>query len=413
MQEHKPKFSDYYVEGIPEIPDDPLLDIPGDCEIYQQRLQPEMINSISVLGPNVYSVGSLILCHRLDEGNITIPASAVCSWTDDGMNFYLERRAEPLEGRVPEGEPAPSTYPRGFGTDRGFWNPSPHIRIRSKAWTEGQTTEATTIEWIRKNVPSVPTEDVLYHWIDPAWDRSFMLAKVVDGIPYDIAWHYFTQRQKCDVAEQVAGFAKSLAEHTSDFIETVQGTGMPGQWRLAADRVAYPGWKKRIEARASRDEYKEYYQRRAARLGLVKKIPGLDEPFVLQNRDFIPENIHVTIPKESDADQRPRVILIVNWDRVGYIPKWKMATDIRIKRDLFMVPLQYFAGEDWMIMLSNECVRAGFPLAWEHVVERETKGRLRHHPNTPFSWFYCDALIGDEGACWLHKTDDKELDVER
>ena len=105
---------------------------------------------------------------------------------------------------------------------------------------------------------------------------------------------------------------------TSDYFETVQRTGLIGEWSLRV-REALPLWKPRIEPRVSREDYDAFVKRRNGHLGIEMVAPGIGEPLVLQHRDCTPTNFLVTTP--SDPDQMPKVTGIIDWERVGYLPK--------------------------------------------------------------------------------------------
>jgi hypothetical protein len=111
--------------------------------------------------------------------------------------------------------------------------------------------------------------------------------------------------------------------------------------------------------------------------------PGSGEPLVLQLHDCTPEDFMVSTPSESDPDQMPKVTGIINWEKTGYLPKWRIATRPR-SEPLYMVCAYPFGlnSFDWQWMLSNACVRAGFPLELEYITEW-TKRSKRHYPSVP------------------------------
>lgn len=75
----------------------------------------------------------------------------------------------------------------------------------------------------------------------------------------------------------------------------------------------------------------------------------------------------------------PVVIGIIDWEAVGYLPRWMVATQPRLKRDFMVETTPHsWAGIDWQWMLSNACVRAGFPLEFEYAKEL-ARIRLRHY----------------------------------
>ena len=126
----------------------------------------------------------------------------------------------------------------------------------------------------------MPTEEIIYDWVDPEWNRTVMISKRVPGKVYQDAWPGLTTQQKLQVADQVAIHLKALSEKTSDYIETVLGTGLVGVWSLRV-REALPFWKPRLEPRVHRDDYEAFVKRRDGRLGIDMVALGVGEPFVL------------------------------------------------------------------------------------------------------------------------------------
>lgn len=221
---------------------------------------------------------------------------------------------------------------------------------------------------------------MIYDWVDPELNRTVMIFKRVPGKTYKDAWPGLTSQKRPQVANQVAMHLKALSEKTSDYIETVQGTGLIGEWSLRV-REALPLWTPRIEPRVHRDDYEAFIIRCDDYLGIDMVTPGVGEPFALQHADCNPTNFLVTTP--SDPNQMPKVTGIIDWEVVEYLPKWKIATSPRANRG-YMVETEppSAEGTDWQWMLSNACVQAGFPLELEYVKEKARKP-LRHYPGIP------------------------------
>jgi hypothetical protein len=158
---------------------DPLTYTPFVGFMYwKEPLKPTLNETFCLLSPGVWSIGSLMMCEKLEDG--PIPADAVCSW-NDGSTYYLRKRSPPRVDQEPEGDFLASKHGDHNGPERGIWTISPNVFCKVKGWVEGFTTEATTIRWLNKNIPSVPTEEIIYDWIDPEWNRVIMITKRVPG----------------------------------------------------------------------------------------------------------------------------------------------------------------------------------------------------------------------------------------
>ncbi|KAL3422211.1 hypothetical protein PVAG01_06367 [Phlyctema vagabunda] len=402
---------DYYDANIPELSPDPLVQAPKlPWDEHMIELQPKIEDSIGLISPGLWSVGSLMLCQKLEEGK-DLPPDAVCNWVDDGITYCIRKRATPKTDKVAEGDTENSRHRKFGGNTRGFWSLSPNTFCKVKSWTEGITTEATTIRWLNQNIPSLPTEKVIFDWVDPEWNRTFMITERIHASIYQDAWASLSPTQRYQVAEQVAIYVKKLSEYKSDYLETVDGNALPGVWSLREGREALPFWKKRIEPRVNKEEYKAYIDHLRKRYGVVAEMPFPDEPFALQHMDLAPTNFFVTVPDKSDPDQKPKLVAIIDWEYVGYYPIGKTTTRPRIMRH-FMVSTRPFSfkGSDWQHMLSNACRRAGLPFAWEYEKEFIQKSTYRNYPGLPFGWHHSDWYLNiAEGDDYDQRSDEDDV----
>jgi hypothetical protein len=310
-----------------------------------------MYETISLTSPNHWSIGSLMTCSKVDVGNV--PSDAVCEWEDEGSTYCLRKRLLPRTERSVKGDPVAGRVRKSM--HNSAWILSPNVFCKIMWWVSGSTTDAETIRFVNENIPSIPTEKIVYDWIDEEWRRSFMLTQRAPGTRNDEAWPLLTTEQKLGVAAQVAKHAKALAEFTSDFMGTVTGRGFEGQHSLR-HREDLPEWKPRIEGKASSAQYRAFLKRKH---GI--ETPDFNGPFVLQHPDLNPTNFFVTFT----SDEVPKVTAIIDWSNVGYQPKFYVAT-LPSGRYWFAVEDQ-LGGADWMWMLSNALVDEGFPLEMEHL----------------------------------------------
>ncbi|TVY36640.1 hypothetical protein LOCC1_G006790 [Lachnellula occidentalis] len=224
-------------------------------------------------------------------------------------------------------------------------------------WVEGVTTDAESIRFVNKKIPSIPTKELIYDWIDHDWYRWFMLSRRVPGTRFHEAWPQLSAIQKLDVADGYAKHAKALAAFTSEYIETVTGQGVEGMWRLAP-RESLPDWKPRIEPRVTKEEFQKYLKRSWGRINVAPPDAGA---LVLAHGDPTAGNIFVAVPE--DPEEEAKVTAIIDWQALAYQPKWTIASTPRGQ-------IGYSVGEqedgrDWQWMLSNALYDAGFPLELE------------------------------------------------
>lgn len=192
-------------------------------------MPPKMYETICLTSSDHWSLGSMIICEKLQIGH-DVPSDTVCQWVDNEATYCLRKRSEPKADRTVEGDPESGRVRKHFTS--GVWTLSPNVFCKVMQWTGESTTDATTIRFINTNIRSLPTEEVIYDWVDIEWRRSFMLTRRAPGIRYDEAQPFLTTEQKLQIAAQVAKQLKSLAELTSDCIETVVGRGLEGMHSL-------------------------------------------------------------------------------------------------------------------------------------------------------------------------------------
>jgi hypothetical protein len=344
---------------------DPEVDCkPLSYDAKYAKLEPQIRESIFPTSPNHWDIGSLMTCEKVEVGQ-EVPSDAVCTWMGDGARYCLRKRSVPKIDRSVNGD-------RKYGIVRSafynsVWTLSPNVFCKVVTWVEGSTTDAETLRFINKNIPSIPTEEVIYDWADQEWSRAFMLSRRVPGTRFDEAWPNFTEEQKLHIATQVAKHAKSLSEFTSDYVESVIGRGLNGEFRLQC-REDLPHWKPRFEPRASREEFRAWVIRTGDRHG----VPDFGGPFVLQHWDLNPTNIFITTP--LDTNKAVKVTAIIDWENVGYLPKWYVTK--------FPRTLVHFAIEDqpdgwhWMWMLSNALFDEGFPLEIDYLTRVTNERKL-------------------------------------
>ncbi|KUJ07190.1 uncharacterized protein LY89DRAFT_543952, partial [Mollisia scopiformis] len=157
---------------------------------------PEMKKSVILTEPDHWNIGSLMTCEKIESGHDISP-NILCQWTDDGSTYCLRKRS------VPGSEPGDGDSEAGHIYDvntSGVWTLSPNVFCKTQRWTEGTTTDAESIRFVNKNIPSIPTEKIIYDWIDHRWYRWFMLSWRVPGERFFEAWPQLSLNQRLDVA---------------------------------------------------------------------------------------------------------------------------------------------------------------------------------------------------------------------
>lgn len=103
--------------------------------------------------------------------------------------------------------------------------------------------------------------------------------------------------------------------------------------------------------------------------------PDFGDRFVLQHPDLNSTNFFITTP--SDSSDVPGVTAIIDWAKVGYLPKFYVATLPR-GRPRFAVEGKP-GGFDWVWQLSNAPVKQGFPLEMDYWTQTTPSGAVCRH----------------------------------
>ena len=86
-------------------------------------------------------------------------------------------------------------------------------------------TEAKTLGYVLDKF-DIPAPEILFDWIDRDSSRSFLILKRVKGETLQQAWPSLSDHKCHQIAEQVAQYCETLAEETSDSLESVTGCGI-------------------------------------------------------------------------------------------------------------------------------------------------------------------------------------------
>ncbi|KAI4208968.1 MAG: hypothetical protein LQ351_008048 [Letrouitia transgressa] len=307
---------------------------------------------IGLLGPDSWSMGSLMLCEKVGR---TV-ADAVATWEDSDETWCLRRRDHPLTATTPP--PGDSDVNRTYfcGNAAAIWLISPNVLCKVKGWIPGVTPEAETIKWVAKNCPNIPIPNVVYSWIDEAWQRSFCLINVVPGVTLDDAWNELSKEERTAIANEVVIHVIDAAQHTSPTISTAIGTGITFHgWILGGPKPEMEGannWQPDLHPIMT----PEQLDQRLFQLG-GQKGPEEVAYFVFFHGDLAPANIFI----DKDKNDKWHVSSIIDWEVAGFLPKWYIRTSASVSPAYLLNSYKY-GREDvqWSIELSRSLGKHGF-----------------------------------------------------
>ena len=335
-------------------------------------------DSIRMVGR--WALGSLYFCEHYDSPDL-VPDDAVKTWQDNGAIMCLRPQTEPLTSISPGwSNPGRSRA----NTSSCIWTIGVDTMVKINSWTEGVQLEGRIIQFINKFHPEIPTTELIYEWIDVAWDRSFMIMKRAPGVELLQAWSFMTSSQRQDVANQVASHVKTLAQSTSKRVETVDKLGVgaigyavgPMPLKLVPTR---PSWKPWMHPPFSRDDYLEHI---SYQYGCTSaSIPDTGSEFVLYNPDIHARNVFVKLPKPGEKGELTQII---DWEFTGYWPHWWVAT-CPVVSSPFYLRFEREPRPIWADLLHAALVKLGF---------RDEKTWVRQHMSAYDR--LCDERAGPE-----------------
>lgn len=267
-----------------------------------------------------WALGSLFFIEHCSSAEL-VPSDAVVHWTDSGAILCLRPQ-----------EPALTSEAVGWSengkivstTSYGIWQITPGTYVKVVSWQEGAQLEGRTINFIKEKHPEIPTTRLIYEWIDPAWTRTFMIMRRPLGVLMDDVLVYMTDSQVQDVADQVAVHVKTLTQHTSNTVETVDqhgvlDTGLIG-FSPYDDFIHSESWKRKQWPRFSKEELETRLKEQSNN---TTDIPDSGPEFVLYNPDIGLANLYVDPPIPG---QKGRLREITGWDNTAYFPRYWVAT---------------------------------------------------------------------------------------
>ncbi|KAK4143388.1 kinase-like domain-containing protein [Dichotomopilus funicola] len=274
------------------------------------EMDPPIGDSISRTSPGRWTLGSLMICEKVDDPE-SKPADAIASWQDDDGTFYLRKSsANELSGA---GDVESDRIHVG-GTSGAVWCLGKDAFCKVHAWCEGLELEANTMRFVREKAPSVPIPELVHSWIDHDLNRTFLITKRVPGQILERVWPRLSPPQRTRIAEDIAGFCATLAANTSSRFETVTGCGVYEPRLMESAPDSYPTWKPRTLGPLSQEPLRAYLTKAS-----TEPAPDIDPLFHFYHADLGPTNIML-------SEDGGRVTGIIDWESAAYYPRFWIAT---------------------------------------------------------------------------------------
>ncbi|KAI4208926.1 MAG: hypothetical protein LQ351_008086 [Letrouitia transgressa] len=315
-------------------------------------MMPPSEYGIGSLGPDSWSMGSLMLCEKVDRSAVI---EGLTTWEDSDGIWCLRCRDTPLTATTPP--PGDSDVNRTYfcGNAAAMWLISPNVLCKVKSWVPGVTPEAETIGWVAENCPNIPIPNVIYSWIDPTWQRSFCLMNVVPGVTLDDAWNELSKDDRTAIADEVVTYIIDAAQHTSPMISTAIGTGITFHgWILGSPEPEMKGannWQPDLHPTLTPEQLD----------GTLRHIGGQKSPekvdhFVFFHGDLAPTNIFL----DKDKNDKWHVSSIIDWEIAGFLPKWYIRTIVGVSPAYLLNQKDTKEALTWSFELSRSLEKHGF-----------------------------------------------------
>lgn len=290
-----------------------------------------MCTSVVRTNPGVWSLGTFMLC---EEYTGDTPQDALATWEDVGKKYYLHRRKSPITRRTPPDGDFDTGRFYDTSETASLWELTPNVFVKAKAWAPGMSLEIDTINWVRQTFPQVPVVEAIHGWVDPAWERSFLITRRMEGEPLETAWPRLSKSEKLRIIEEVMATVTTMATVTSETFRSIGGGHRfvlfldmpprdPTQWRRAP-RV-YPQY-----------TIKEFDEAMKKCWDTIKDNPKT-ERFVFFHADLTPGNVFI----KSKGDGQACLSGLIDFEVSGFYPVWYPPMDFT------RVDYWFQTKEDW------------------------------------------------------------------
>ncbi|KIH93618.1 hypothetical protein SPBR_04396 [Sporothrix brasiliensis 5110] len=202
------------------------------------------------------------------------------------------------------------------GTSGAVWAIGGAI-FKAKAWVEGVETEASTLRYVQKHFPSIPTPEIIYDWVDKRTARSFLVLRPAEGQTLQQAWPVLSVPQRQRIAAEVAGICATLTAQTSDILATASGRyGIQDNYLMPERPDDAPSWRPIPFPPLTAKQAGVY-------IPSLMDTDALGAAFQFCHADLSPTNIMVS-PTDGT------VTSILDWESAAFYPRVWIATKARV-----------------------------------------------------------------------------------
>lgn len=309
-------------------------------------------NSIMQVSPSLWRLGTTMECERVEEPNNL----GVAAWKDGDSWYTLRIASSEQPSEIAATSSSEFCLVHEGGTLSAVWAIGNNAFCKVKYWDSSTTSESETIEFVRRNVPQVPTPEVIYSWVDRG--RSFLLLRRVRGATLRDTWETLSPAEQDSILCEVVHLCGALASITSTQLQNVQG-GPVLEPYLAHSK------KDSLEP-LTVSECKQYFFRAD-----LHPNPEIEEQFHLYHPDLGPGNIIISNKKIS---------AIIDWEATGFYPRFWIATKPSVSPGLdFHPPIPGVDDVEWRRRLRMKLEEYHYPRFAEWYMEwRKTKSRERN-----------------------------------
>ena len=296
-----------------------------------------------------------MLCEEVTD---SVPTDALTTWKDGDATFCLRPNHSISTNSTspPQGDLEAGRFYTGENS-RAAYKLSDNVICKVSSWREGKQLESETVKFVKQKVPSVPVPEVIYEWIDRAWQRTFYLMKRVPGENLSDAWPRLSQAEVGNIARELVEHIHALSKLTSPWLETANGCGVTEAILLgepdSSDGDTSPSWKPYLHPRYSPQTLTSHL----ATHYHGETPPASDDRFCFYHDDLVTRNLFVSIP--TAEGEMTHLTAIIDWETAGYYPRWWIDLKPRVS-PAFHETAPNVTDASWSLALGHALAKAGF-----------------------------------------------------